>query len=121
MRGKCLRWAQRPLPSMMTATCCGRRFKSILSRHDVSSALAGFKRSLAFTRVRSKDRQPEKLTHAGVTRKARAAVKYKFPITALHQDQGSLAPGNLRRRTGCVLVGAVGNSPQKHACSAWNF
>src|SRR3984957_17733719 len=56
---------------MMTATCCGRRFKSILSNEAASSAFSGFNSSVAFTRVRSKDRQPEKLTHAGVTRKAR--------------------------------------------------
>ena len=53
-RGRWRRCAQRPLPSMMTATCSGRRFRSSLSRSSASSRLAALKSSLAFTQIRSR-------------------------------------------------------------------
>ena len=39
--GRCRFWAQRPLPSMITATCLGIRDKSSLSRSWASSAVTG--------------------------------------------------------------------------------
>src|SRR5690242_11232883 len=41
IRGRCLFCAQRPLPSMMTATCLGKRVKSSFSRSRASSEVTG--------------------------------------------------------------------------------
>src|SRR5271156_5428333 len=64
-RGRWRRWAQRPLPSMMTARCWGNCFRSSLSRRSASSRLFAFKRSDAFTRIHSRDARSEKLAQGG--------------------------------------------------------
>src|ERR1700677_4329109 len=56
-RGRWRFWAQRPLPSMITDTCCGNLFRTSLSRRSASSRLTSFRSSVAFTRIHSRQRR----------------------------------------------------------------